>query len=215
VAGLAVVGDLHGVFTPLARIVAGLPDDVEVIQVGDFGYWPYFRRRWQRLKLDVRFVDGNHDHVVDLLDGKCDWPGAYYMERGAVREVAGRRILFLGGSTSVDRAWRPHGSGEHCWFDEEIVRVQDVERAIREVGDQPVDLMVTHTPPDWMIRKHFSPDGLRRFGHDPDTWRDLAALRVEDVWRQIGEPPLVCGHMHRSVVDGQCRILNINECVMF
>jgi hypothetical protein len=78
-------------------------------------------------------------------------------------------------------------------------------------GAGGVDLMVTHTPPDWMIRKHFSPDGLRSFGIDPETWRDLSAEAVEQVWRELNEPPLVCGHMHRSVKDGKCRILDINE----
>jgi hypothetical protein len=43
---------------------------------------------------------------------------------------------------------------------------------------------------------------------------DVAARRVEEVWKRIGEPMLVCGHMHRSVIDGQCRILNINELVL-
>ena len=208
---IAIVGDIHGDFAALARIVAALPEETPVIQVGDFGYWPELRSRYVAPARPVLFIDGNHDHVP--LVASCEWPHAEFVPRGDVRVVDGRRVLFLGGATSVDRKWRPRGAGRHAWFDEEVVSDADAERAIANAGGG-VDLMVTHTPPDWMIRQHFSPLGLMQFEIDPRTWRDPSAERIEYVWRTLGEPPLYCGHMHRSVSDGACRILDINEVVL-
>lgn len=205
---IACIGDIHGAFNILKALVAKLPQDVEVIQVGDFGFWPYLREEYDAPDRPVRFIDGNHDHVLEVAG--CDWPNAVFVPRGTVEVVDGRRVLFLGGATSVDRAWRHNKIGRHAWFEEEVVTQEEADWAILNAG-AGVDLMVTHTPPDWMIRKHFSPNGLRHFGINPNTWRDHAALRVEAVWRAVGEPQLVCGHMHKTVVDGQCRILDINE----
>lgn len=206
---LALIGDIHGNFGTLANLVAQYPD-ATVVQVGDFGFWPYTELSYRRNIPDrpVLFIDGNHDHIWEV--GKCDWPNAVFVSRGTVATVAGRRVLFLGGATSVDRAWRPKDFGPHAWFEEEVISEAEVVRALANAAGG-VDLMITHTPPDWMIRKHFSPNGLRYFNIDPDTWRDDAALRVEHVWRELGEPELYCGHMHRTVNDGKCHILNIDE----
>lgn len=210
---IALIGDIHAEYGALERIVAQIDPDAAIIQVGDFGYWPYYLEHYMdhMPKRCVLFIDGNHDHVPGCRS--CEWPNAVFVPRGTVKEVAGRRVLFLGGATSVDRKRRPHNGGHHAWFDDEVVSEDDVARALANAKDG-VDLMVTHTPPDWMIRKNFSPNGLRSFGIDPDTWRDLAAERVEQVWHELGEPPLYCGHMHQSVQDGNCRILDINEVVL-
>lgn len=210
---IAFIGDIHGDFNALAKIVGTLPIDVPVVQVGDFGYWPELRSRFIDPGRHVLFIDGNHDHVTDLREGKCDWPNAEYVPRGAVRDIGDARVLFLGGATSVDRKWRPKRFGLNAWFPEEEVTEFDVRRAL-ENAKNGVDMLVTHSPPDWMVRKHFSPDGLREFDIEPSTWRDRSAERVEYIWRALDTPPLVCGHMHQSVTDGKCRILNINEVVV-
>lgn len=210
---LALIGDVHGEFQALARIVATIPEDCQLIQVGDFGYWPGLKPVYDRvyapLNRPIFFLDGNHDHSRLLCRLGSDWENAQYIPRGTFANG----VLYVGGATSVDRAWRPHNHGPHAWFDEEVVTAQDVLHAltnVRECG-APVQLMVTHSPPDWLIRKHFSPYGLMQFGHDPAKWVDESAVHVEALWRELGEPPLVCGHMHRTVVDGNCHILDINE----
>lgn len=212
---IALIGDIHGEFGPFANKVSGLSKDIRVVQLGDFGWWPRMKPYWLQAKIDrpVLAIDGNHDHQV--YAPVAAWPDAEFVPRGDVRKIDGRRVLFLGGATSVDRAWREPRGEKHGWFDEEIPSEADVARALSNadaVGG--VDLMLTHTPPDWMIRKHFGPDGLRYFGHDPLTWRDVAAERIEQVWRTLDKPPLYCGHMHRGVVDGVCRILDIHELVI-
>lgn len=207
---LAIIGDIHGNFGILARLVAQLDPNFTVMQVGDFGFWPYTRQQYVVPDRLIRFVDGNHDHIPGLMAGACDWPNAEYMPRGTVQRVAGKRILFLGGAKSPDRSWRPAQQGRHAWFTQEIISQSEIELALTNAAGG-VDLMITHSPPDWLIRKHFSPMGLLNFGIDPREWKDQSAEAVEYVWRELGQPPLYCGHMHRSVVDGNCRILDINE----
>ena len=208
------VGDLHGEFQALeALALTAAPDDI-IIQVGDFGIWPYTQARWQ-LSRDVYFVDGNHDHIPSLplhaLAPVEVWPHAWYVPRGVVLNLLGRRVLFCGGSKSLDRAWRPKNSTQHGWFEEEQLTMNDVARAREHVGAEVIDLMITHAPPDSVIRHNFSEEGLRFFGHNPKQWVDESARLVEELWLTIGKPPLVCGHMHRSVADNGCTILDINE----
>lgn len=207
------IGDIHGEFYVLEHLLAKLPEDIPVVQVGDFGVWPRKRNEWPNLGRAIYFIDGNHDHIPSLPIHGTEpvevWPGAIYVPRGLVLELAGKRVLFCGGSKSVDRAWRVKDSEKHGWFEEEQLSAADVERAIGHV--KPIDLMVTHTPPDEVIRRNFSPDGLRHFGHDPDVWVDESARAIEFIWKQYDKPQLVCGHMHQSVTDGPVRILDINE----
>lgn len=236
---IALIGDIHGDFSRLPAILKPVPSRATIIQVGDFGWWPGLRPAYLRGRaavghdFHILFIDGNHDHVG--LVGECnrdpssapfehsgygepwwEWPGVEYVPRGEVRVVDGKRVLFLGGANSLDRAWRPHNLGPHAWFDGEVVSEADVAEALENAkAAGPIDLMVSHSPPDFVIRRNFNENGLRMFGHDPRTWRDDSALRVEQVWQEIGEPPLYCGHMHRSVVDGKCRILNIDEVALF
>lgn len=207
---IAFIGDIHGEFWALEAILARLPE-CPVIQVGDFGIWPWTRERWSTTR-PVYFVDGNHDHIPSLSIHGTEptevWPGAIYVPRGVVLTLDGKRVLFCGGSKSVDRARRVRGSSQHGWFEDEQLSDEDIARACA-VGS--VDVMVTHAPPDSVIRRNFHPDGLRSFGHDPDKWQDESALGIERIWEAVGRPPLICGHMHRSVTDGPVRILDINE----
>jgi UDP-2,3-diacylglucosamine pyrophosphatase LpxH len=217
---IALIGDLHGEFSLLPKILKGIPSEAVIIQVGDFGYWPGLELRYQAgakavgHPFEILFIEGNHDHVVDVP--YCRWPGAVYVPRGSVMELDGKRVLFMGGATSVDRKWRSKAPlGPHPWFEEEVVTEADVERALQNVrGGGPIDLMVTHSPPNHTIRRHFSDDGLRFFDIDPVTWRDPSAENVQWLWEQVGEPPLYCGHMHKSVLDGNIRILDIMEVVV-
>jgi hypothetical protein len=220
---IGLVGDIHGVFRVLPKLLESFPPGVPVIQVGDFGYWPdlaaHYRHHMAGTDRVIETIDGNHDHVVNMADSpwpNSEWPNMRYHRRGTGMVMNDVRVLFFGGAMSVDRAWRPKYVGDHAWFPEEVPTPVDVARALHSVEIMGgVDLLVTHSPPDWMIRKHFSEEGLRYFNHDPKTWRDEAALRVEQLWRAVGEPDLVCGHMHRPVEDGKCRILDINETMLW
>ena len=212
---ICVVGDIHGEFFVLEHILSNLPPEVIVIQVGDFGIWPILAPSWPKLPKPIYFIDGNHDHIPSLpIHGSKPveiWPGAIYVPRGIVLELDGKRVMFLGGSKSVDRARRTKDSEKHGWFESEQIDIVD---ELRAMAGGPVDLMITHAPPDFVIRNNFSPDGLRYFGHDPLEWIDESARAIERVWKALDRPRLICGHMHRSLVDGNVQILGINETVM-
>lgn len=212
------IGDIHGDFRELKLLLDEVPKDATVIQVGDLGVWPFTAPRWKAsgIDRDVYFIDGNHDYIpwldADSPDPVEIWPHAIYVPRGYhcwfPVDGVDKHFLFLGGSKSVDRAWRKRDGIHHGWFDKEQLSLAQAERAM---GVGQVDFMITHTPPESVIRQNFSPSGLEQFDIDPLTWVDESAKMVETVWKALGEPRLICGHMHRSLVDGQVRILNTNE----
>jgi hypothetical protein len=121
----------------------------------------------------------------------------------------GRRIAFLGGGASPDKFYRlaqrlPWSAKENV-TPAEFARLDAVEA---------VDILVTHVPPQSTIDRYFDPMDLPRYFGLPPTWRDPNAALVETLWRRLACPPLVCGHMHRSVVDRTVRLLDINEIVL-
>lgn len=205
------IGDTHIADEMLAKMVADSPLDSTIIQVGDIGFWPEWAYRYVRLPRPIYFIEGNHDHIpsfADIKEPTAVWPDLIYVPRGTVLELEGKRIGFLGGATSVDRRWRQHNTGFNGWYDGEDVTLADVDRLI---ANGPVDLLVTHCPPNCTIERNFERPGfLSAFGL-PTNWVDSSALEVERAWKSLGEPPLFCGHMHRVVKDGNVRILNINE----
>lgn len=220
---LVFVGDIHGDFVFLNEVMQRTPDDVKIIQVGDFGYWPSLRPHWEAhvtATHPVYFVDGNHDYIAGLSvhadQPEILWDGrVIHVPRGVVLQLDQLKILFCGGSKSLDRHWRTKDALHHGWFEEEQLTEADVARAITNVERMNgVDLMVTHTPPDDVIRRNFSAHGLQSFGHNPQTWVDESAKLVQRLHEELGKPPLVCGHMHRSLIDGPVRILDINEIVV-
>lgn len=207
---VALIGDIHGEFRALQELLKRVPADASVIQVGDFGIWPHKLKEWVDPGRPIMFLDGNHDAPIDLVTG--EWKNAQYLPRGTVLELGDSVVLTCGGATSVDRTWRGHRSLEsHGWFEEEEVTERNIHDALRNLAGRKPGLMITHTPPERIIKRNFPPEGLLMFGHDPTTWRDLSAINIETLWDAVGNPPLVCGHMHRSLVVGNVRILDINE----
>ena len=79
--------------------------------------------------------------------------------------------------------------------------------------DVALDLLVTHTPPTSVIRANFSSDAHIHFGQ-PDNWFDTSAVFVDQLLEKF-DCPLVCGHMHKPVIYGKVRILQINEVYEF
>lgn len=205
------IGDTHIADLALAKMVADAQKDSIVIQVGDIGFWPEWAYRFVIPPRIMYFIEGNHDHIPSFQNIKGPttlWPNLVYVPRGTVREFENIRVGFLGGATSVDRRWRQHNTGFNGWYDGEDITFDDVDRLI---ANGPVDLLVTHCPPDSVIARNFErPEFLRSFGLPPD-WTDPSALEVERAWNALGKPKLICGHMHRSIEDGNVRILNINE----
>ena len=210
---IRIYGDVHGLISMFFEDVNLLPENYEVIQIGDFGIWPtILKEHTAQVKFNmtdplgrrIYFIDGNHEHFPTLWRGGRYAiheiiPNLVYVPRGEIMELDGRKILFIGGGESPDMNWRTEGVN---WFREETITYQDVMRIDQ---NEKIDFMVTHVPP-FEIGHHI-------FGGDtPIEWNYSAKL-IQSVWESFGQPPLYCGHFHMSKEIGNVRILNELEFV--
>jgi len=149
------IGDIHGKFETLRKIVAEerLHDRTDTfICCGEFGVWQYYRS-FNDLRISdgakVLFCDGNHeDHpYLNSFHEKQNSPVAevrpnvFHVARGHVVEIDEKKFLFVGGAESVDYSLRTPGLD---WFPEESISAADAERAM---SAGRVDVVVSHTRP--------------------------------------------------------------------
>lgn len=211
---LAFLGDIHGVPNALTwaldKVKKINPEVTAIIQVGDFGFYPNTLQYFKHINpyIPVFAIDGNHEYYP-LLEGITEVteivPNIFYVPRGTVMELDGRKIGFCGGASSVDRQIRLKRG--LSWYPEEVVTRDDIAKF---VGVEKVDILVTHTPPQSIIDKHFSKQNLLNFGLS-ESWIDPSAVLIEHLWNRFNRPELICGHMHRSIRDKNVTVLNINE----
>ena len=218
------VGDIHGSLHVLRDYVREVEDKLScLIQVGEFGVHPNELKTWAakslwKSKIPVYFIDGNHEYfetfyhnqeVTEIL------PNLFYVPRGTVMEIDGKKIAFLGGASSIDKAYRL--KQKLHWDDRENILPTEVLKLYDNVfkDDRAVDILVTHIPPHSIIETRFDPRGKLQFDV-PITWTDLNGKVVEEVWNKLGRPMMYCGHMHKSVLfDNNSRVLDINELFVY
>lgn len=130
---------------------------LDVVVVGDFGYWPdpeyghpYFLKELSEAAVEhgvtVWWVDGNHEdfgnlyrsHLKDHDEPVQVRPGIMWLPRGVTWDWEGVTFLAMGGAASIDRQNRIPGIS---WFPEEIIDDGDVAKA------KPADIMITHDSP--------------------------------------------------------------------
>lgn len=222
---LYILGDVHGEFEFLPTILKDVPDDGQIIQIGDFGVYREYKDRWNKIaaQLDrfekpIWFIDGNHEEFPLFYDPDQiepykvpGWDRLMWIPRGLVLEIEGRRIGFMGGAASPDRYHRTEGLD---WWPQEAISYGEFERMMQNEG--PIDFLITHSPPQRIVSKYFRHPSLTApsWRLSP-SWRDWSALAVEKIWDHFGNPDLVCGHFHARIKDGNCRILDINELVLW
>jgi len=217
------IGDLHGAFEWLPTILKNVPRYATLIQVGDFGFWPgHYEMLWKRywvgrpgyfpglgFEKPMHIIDGNHEYFpmfYDKTEPTEIWEGALYIPRGTVMEIDGLRIGFMGGGGSVDYKLRKLGVD---WFLEEQISDEQFEKLYNA---DPVDILVTHVPPTNITELNFPhPSVSFPSWRIPSDWKDASQDKVQKIWEKHGEPPLICGHMHKSVIYDNVRILEINE----
>jgi hypothetical protein len=71
-------------------------------------------------------------------------------------------------------------------------------------------MLVTHDVPNSVCVAHFDDSGKLWFGVGLD-WHDVNMDVIQRIWDRLGNPPIYSGHMHRSVIGPNYRILDINE----
>lgn len=213
---IAFVGDIHANFYYLKKIIKNLPEDVTtVIQTGDFGFYPHTRGYYEKSPLRSEpkfyFIDGNHDHNLMLQECKEIrevWTNVHFVPRGTVLEIEGHKIGFLGGASSVDKAWRQPG---YDWFSSEIIRESEIK--LFDAIDS-LDVLVTHTWPQSMVSEHLNPQTLVEYFGLSKNWKDPSSMYIEQLWERLNKPLLICGHMHKSIQWQTVRALDINEVVI-
>jgi predicted phosphodiesterase len=155
-----ILGDAHGEWThmnvTISRAIREHPDITHIVQVGDLGYgWPggkpfkASRSFFSEAEMAVYnaavklWIDGNHENFDRLdQDNGASWPDWRHMSRGSVLEIEGKRIMFFGGASSIDKADRtPHVS----WWPQESITYGQVRRAMEDDG--PIDAMFSHEHP--------------------------------------------------------------------
>lgn len=145
-----VVGDVHGRYDCLQKIYTKNKPDI-IIQCGDFGYFPKFENCrmsfLEEIKCKTLFCDGNHEDHESL--SKLDESGSVYglenvkhIKRGTVLTINQKRVLFVGGASSVDRKLRTAG---YDWWPQEIISQEDIDKCLLA---GKVDVVVSHTCPE-------------------------------------------------------------------
>lgn len=184
------IGDIHGEFRQANKIILKAQKRygplTHVFQPGDLADgWPRVKvrpagsiyekeemprgfLRWNPVFQPIHWCDGNHENFDRLDDPKLRNPKLNYQERGSVLEVDGIRIMFFGGATSADKAWRTTGKS---WWPQESIRYEQVMAALREEL-KPIHCIVSHDRPD-----SFPHPSHHRYAHKEDCGRgDRQAL---------------------------------------
>jgi Icc-related predicted phosphoesterase len=208
---LILIGDTHGEFEVINCVAQAAPADAFIVQVGDFGYWPHLKEIWHSYPIDrpIHLICGNHEYLPDLVNLKTItevWDNAFYIPRGTILTLGDKNVGFCGGAGSIDKGFRTPGVD---WFPEEAVTDEDVAK----FNNQKIDLLVTHCPPRIVIKNNlhiFRPQDMLRFGVT-EQWVDYSQIQIQKIWEKLGQPALVCGHMHQPFIYRNIRILDINE----
>lgn len=199
-----VLGDTHG-NTLAATQAVDLAKDLgtkQIFQVGDFGLWDHkkegvtfldtLNERCRLRGVTMRVVGGNHENW-DRWDwytdnNPKDYHGFTYL-RSHIRIAPkvlkfgwnGKRILFVGGAVSVDKAYRKPGT--EWWAGEQLTDAQ----VYQAMQTGPADFLFTHdcsnaTP----FRGRLKPD-LDSMAH---------RQKIDSVLRAVKPRYHFHGHMH-------------------
>lgn len=212
-----VLGDIHGTLAKLRWMRQFIkPDDI-IIQVGDFGFYNSVLNEFHNVfprgyTCKIYAIAGNHEDY-NLIDSwsKTDITDVggnlFHVPRGYVMEYMGKRMGFMGGAESIDKAWR---TDEYGWFPQETITQEDANLLYKNAGDKRLDYLFSHTPTSSCIAANFTPlkpsDWML-----PDDWKDQSSAMMEQIHQTLRPRDHYCGHMHRSVRFGAVTILNIDE----
>jgi len=208
-----VIGDVHGQWTALLQRLRRYDiTDQDLIQVGDFGvgFGPSGQEQGDLRILDAALagtgntlwvIRGNHDDPAYFNDPR---PSPYrhirFLPDYSIEIVGGRKILFVGGATSVDRIERT--AGKDYWPGEAFLLV---EHQVASLDLEGLWAIVTHTAPDFTAPTRLDTIARSFVTRDPTLSHDLAAERkavtglYDLVTRHVRPQYWFYGHFHTSV----------------
>ncbi len=214
-----ILGDIHAEWNTLMKMTEFVNKDDTVIQVGDFGIYDHYLMYLRHMFPDgfpckVLVVDGNHEDFNIINGWSKDEPtefhkNFFFVPRGYVTEIEGELFGFLGGAESIGKAWGRKGVD---WFDEGSVQPEDVEKLVKNIAGRQLDVLITHSPPEFVNRVYFPPLNKISWGLAPD-WIDLSAVQINKAHWALRPKKHYCGHMHGSINHDAVRIVDIDEIV--
>ena len=196
-------GDVHGFFPALVNRITCEMDisDVDVVVCGDFGVG--FNKSWDNVykrvepklkKANCHFwiVRGNHDNP-EYFNNEETYSKEYvtFMEDYKVYEIAGLKILPIGGAVSFDRNHSDRVEGKTWWPEEKVKRVDMKTLPVK------VDIIVSHQAPGI-----FDPLHIKMFDEDDDLYNDVEEEReyLNQVVYTVTADRWYYGHYHDSYV---------------
>lgn len=220
---IGILGDIHNFYEIVVERskIAKEAGASCMIQGGDWGCSPKQHNdaitKSNYPHLPVFVIPGNHEYF-NMWDGfeemKEVMHNVFFVQPGVILKLDEKNVLFLGKASSIDKKYQ----GKSWDYREDLseadkARVEKYLGALEERGEK-VDVMISHVPPERIIRANFDNRAKLAFRVGIE-WQDNNSVYIEEIWDRIGNPPLFCHHMHRKVIDGNCRILDINEMVFY
>jgi len=186
-----------------------------VIILGDFGvlwnnvpdkeekYWINWlnNKPWTTL-----VVDGNHDNhtrfnaleEINMFNGKVGKisDSIFHLKRGQIYDINGIKTFTMGGATSIDKNRRVEGIS---WWKEEIPSYAEFDFALEnlEMHNNKVDLILTHTCPDRIVRELWNVYKLNC----------PVGIFLDEIQERVEFKKWYCGHMHVNRDFGMISIL--------
>lgn len=191
-------------------------EDVLLI-AGDFGvpwYKPHARsdeyllNQYEERNFTTVFIDGNHENFEALYEypqtifaGACCHqlrPHVFHAMRGEVLQLAGHKVLCMGGADSTDKISRK----EHVsWWKEEHPTEEEWKIAEKNLRDQQPDLIVTHDAPACIVQS------IHPYNHPTEIPQRLEGILYLVETNHISVTDWYFGHHH---IDDDLEFEGIN-----
>lgn len=218
------LGDIHGDFNEIAYFAQKNTEKepTTLIQVGDFGAgfhrdflldMEHLNNTLAEFNITLYAIRGNHDDPK-FFDGTHNWTNIKLLPDYTVMVIEGKRILFIGGATSIDRLQR---TPDKTWWDGEVFNL-DVDKLSEY---ENIDVVVTHTAPRFAFPIGFNSLVMSFAAYDSKLINDLTnernALAVAyDTLKQKNKiKKWFYGHFHSTETtyyeDTNFHLLGINQ----
>jgi predicted phosphodiesterase len=194
---ILIAGDIHQEFGQLNALINVTKPDI-TIQAGDNAYFWAGRAYMGKIKSasPVYLVPGNHEDwdMIDQVGRRGMTPilleqNIYHCPIGSSIEVNGKKILFVGGADSIDKAVRQEFI---TWWRQETLNNTDLDYILANVDR--ADIIVSHTCPD-----EFK---LNKKRYDDDKFDDPTQKALSYLLHRYKPSKWFFGHFH-STEKGQ------------
>lgn len=217
------VGDIHGQFNVLCDQNLA---DCDVYQVGDFGLgfgtkhsdhlqMKHLNRFAQKHNINFFAIRGNHDNPVFWQEPEMNknfneqYSNIKLIPDYTYKTIAGKKVLFIGGATSIDRKQRVQGLS--YWRDESLAEPTSAL--------DKCDIVISHTCPSRFpvtpTEKDSIVDYYARF--DSHLYSDIKREReiMDRIMDEVSPNEWYFGHFHLARADQTdgvlWRCINIDE----